>query len=130
MTLIRIAIIIALSLASPAWAKKDKPTKLSSPAWSTLSHDGTCAPLSSLKHKFPAMPPIHTPQELEQYLKSHQGRPRLYPIDDPNIPISKGYTLIDEDHQLSLMLLPSKECENRFQPQKMGDPSTQPRPPF
>ena len=40
--------------------------------WLLLSHEGECATLEALKRKLPSMPPIHTPDELEAYLKKGQ----------------------------------------------------------
>jgi hypothetical protein len=114
--------------AAPKKQTEGKSKKKPEP-WQLLGHDGQCASLNSLKHTFPDMPSITTPQQLERYLKTHQGTPLLYPIDDPKMPELKGYSLFDRAHDLSLMILPTKQCKGRFapieQPEEPPAPSRQ-----
>jgi len=90
-----------------------KPKKKAEP-WQLLGHDGQCSSLNRLKHTFPDMPPITTPQALRDYLTAHQGTPLLYPIHDPSMPELKGYSLFDHSHNLSFIILPAKQCTGRF----------------
>jgi hypothetical protein len=107
-----------LASADQAGSKKqtEGKSKKKPEPWQLLGHDGQCSSLNSLKHTFPDMPTITTPQALQHYLKAHQGTPLLYPINDPEIPELKGYSLFDRAHNPSLMILPEKQCKGRFSP--------------
>lgn len=119
-----ITLILAL-FSPPVFAKDSSATKTTgkrtaAETWSLLSYNGTCAPIRSLKFKFPTLPAINTPTELVAFLKTHQGHPKLYPIDDPAQPTLKGYSLFDDDHQLSIMLMPTKQCDGKLGPKDMS----------
>jgi hypothetical protein len=107
-----------LAVAEPTGQQNstEKKSKKNTDAWQLLGRDGHCSSLKSLKQTFPDLPPITTPQALQQYLKTHQGTPRLYPIDDPEFPELKGYSLFDRAHQLSFLVLPASLCIGRFKP--------------
>jgi len=92
----------------------DKNTKKTADRWQLLGRDGHCSSFKSLKQTFPDIPPINTPQALQQYLKTHDGTPLLYPIDDPEFPDLKGYLLFDPGHQLSFIILPAAHCKGQF----------------
>jgi hypothetical protein len=113
-----------LAVAEPTGQQNstEKKSKKNTDAWQLLGRDGHCSSLKSLKQTFPDLPPITTPQALQQYLKTHQGTPLLYPIHDPTIPELTGYTLLDPTHNLSLIILPSKQCKGRFTPVEQLEP--------
>jgi hypothetical protein len=123
MHLIALTAIILALFSPPVFAKDSVPKtpgkRTPSESWGLLGHDGTCAPIRSLKFKFPTLPTINTPTELVAFLKAHQGHPKLYPIDDPTQPNLKGYSLFDADLQLSIMLMPTKQCDGKFGPKDM-----------
>lgn len=105
-----------LMAAQPTSQQKpsEKKPKKKGDAWLLLGRDGQCSPFKSLKQTFPDLPPISTPQALQQYLKTHDGTPLLYPIDDPEFPDLKGYSLFDPGHQLSFIILPAAHCKGQF----------------
>ena len=103
----------------------EKKLKKKADAWLLLGRDGHCSPFKSLKDTYPDLPPISTPQGLQQYLKTHEGTPLLYPIDDPEFPTLKGYSLFDPAHHLSYIILPAAHCKGRFMPKDQDAPSPQ-----
>lgn len=113
--------------AQPASQQKptDKKSKKKADTWLLLGRDGHCSPFKSLKDTYPDLPPISTPQGLQQYLKTHEGTPLLYPIDDPEFPTLQGYSLFDPAHHLSYIILPAAHCQGQFMPKDQDAPSPQ-----
>ena len=103
----------------------EKKSKKKADTWLLLGRDGQCSPFKSLKQTFPDLPPISTPQGLEQYLKTHEGTPLLYPIDDAEFPTLKGYSLFDPAHHPSYIILPAAHCKGQFMPKDQDPPSPQ-----
>lgn len=92
----------------------DKNSNKTADRWQLLGRDGHCSSFKTLKQTFPDIPPINTPQALQQYLKTHEGIPLLYPINDPEFPDLKGYSLFDPAHHLSFIILPAAHCKGQF----------------
>jgi hypothetical protein len=104
----------------------EKKTKKTADRWQLLGRDGHCSSFKSLKQTFPDIPRITTPQALQQYLKTHEGTPLLYPIDDPEFPDLKGYSLFDPAHHVSYITLPAAHCKGQFMA-KDHDPASRQR---
>jgi len=54
--------------------------------------------------------------------ESHEGTPLLYPIDDPEFPDLKGYSLFDQAHHIAYIILPAKHCKGQFTPMEQPEP--------
>lgn len=90
--------LLGVALARPSVASE----------WLLLSHTGECAAIEALKRKLPSMPPVHTPDELESYLKKdrleysrkvHPGEPGE--LNEFRVPAAG----------LSIVLVPRQQCK-------------------
>ena len=129
LTALSLSTVIPHELMAAQPTSQQKPTekkpKKKGDVWLLLGRDGQCSPFKSLKQTFPDLPPMSTPQGLQQYLRTHEGAPLLYPIDDPEFPDLKGYSLFDPAHHLSYIILPAAHCKGQFMPKDQDPPSPQ-----
>jgi hypothetical protein len=80
--------------------------------WLLLSREGGCAPLAVLSRKLADMPPIHTPDEFEAYLKKAQLK-----YSREKFPAASGeaHAFRVPDAELSVVLVPRAQCTEMLQ---------------
>jgi hypothetical protein len=123
MKLVALLIILATLITDPLCATAAERKTPPKTTWAVYHRDGHCEPLLSLRKQFTELKNVSTPKAVAQSFRDIGWQPTLYPIDDPTKPL-KGFTVIDIEHQLSLILLESKSCPHAVDPTELDTAST------